>query len=407
MTRRLRWTLLALAALLLAGLVGRAWLARKADRARAAQAVPAVLAVELAPGDVVAATLVELTQAVEVSGGLKAVRSAVVKARVAAEVREVAVREGDTVQAGQLVARLDDTEYRFRLRQAEQQAASARAQMQLAQRTLDNNRALVEQGFISKNALDTSAFNSAAAEAGLQAAEAAADLARKAQRDTEVRAPIAGVVAQRAVQVGERVSVDARLLEIVDLSRIELEAAVTPEDLGSVTVGAAARLHVDGVEAPVTARVARINPSTQTGTRAVVVYLALDPAPGLRQGLFARGEIETGRRRALAVPRSAVRVDQARPYALAVAGGRAQRRPVTTGATGSASFGGLPAEPATEIASGLAAGELVLRGRIGTLRDGTPVRLAAGTPAAAPPPAAVPPGAASGAPPAVPAASAP
>ena len=377
MKRPLRWAVGLLAVLLLTALLGRALLARRAERDRALQAAAApAAAIELSPVDVAQATLADLTRSVDVSGGLKAVRSAVVKAKVAAEVREVAVREGDAVQAGQLLGRLDDTEYRFRLNQAEQQAASARAQREIARRALENNRALVDQGFISKNALDTSVSTAAGNEALLQAAAAAVDLARKALRDTEIRAPIAGIVSQRAVQVGERVAVDARLVEIVDLSQIELEAAVPPEEMGGIAVGAAARLRVDGIAAPVSARVARINPSTQAGTRAVIVYLAVDPVPGLRQGLYARGSIELERRRALVVPASAVRIDRALPYVPVVAGGRVVQRTVGLGVRGNAGFAGRPAEPAVEIVDGLAAGETVLRGTVGALREGTPVRLA-------------------------------
>ena len=377
MKRRLKWIVFAAAVLLLGALVARTVIARKSEQARIAKAAPSPMAIDLLPGDVVQAVATDLTRTLDVSGGLKAVRSALVKARVAAEVREIGVREGDTVRAGQLLGRLDDTEYRFRLRQAEQQQASAQAQLQIARRALENNRALVDQGFISKNALDTSISTAAGNEAGVLAAAAAADLARKALRDTEIRAPIAGMVAQRAVQVGERVSVDARLVEIVDLSQLELEAALAPENMAGVTIGAIASLQVDGVAAPASARLVRINPSTQAGTRAITAYLAVDPLPGLRQGLFARGSIEIERRRALAVPASAVRVDQARPYVLVVAGGQVANRLVTLGDRGNASFAAQAGEQAFEIKAGLAAGELVLRGTVGALRDGTAVRLTA------------------------------
>ena len=383
MSRRMRWVLAALASVVLAALVGRALLARRADRAQAMRPTPG-LVIDLAPGDVVVATDTELTQTLQISGSLKAFASSVVKARVAADVREITVREGDRVTAGQLLGRLDDTEYRFRLRQAEQQAASARAQLQIAQRALESNRGLVDQGFISKNALDTSISTAAANDAALQAAEAAADLARKALRDTEIRAPITGTVSQRLVQPGERASVDARLLEIVDLSRLELEAALTPEDVAGLPVGAGARLQVDGVAEMVQARVARINPSTQAGTRAVIVYLAVAPQPGLRQGLFGRGAIELARSRALAVPASALRVEQARPYVIVVAAGRAAQRPVTAGLRGEAAFGNGPREPAVAVTVGLNAGDTVLRGSVGSLRDGTAVRLG-GLPTAATP----------------------
>lgn len=365
---------LAVVALLAAG--GWRFAAQRAQPA--APKAPAVApAIELAPGDVARATRAELVTALTVSGGLKAVDSAVVKARVAAEVTRLTVREGDRVTAGQVLGRLDDTELRWRLRQAEDQAAAAQAQLEIAERTLANNRALVDQGFISKTALDTSVSSANGARASLQAAQAAAELARKSVQDTEIRSPIAGLVSQRFVQPGERVSVDARLVEIVDLSRLELEAAVTPEDVLGVRVGQPAVLSVDGLAAPVPAKVVRINPATQAGTRAVMTYLQVQPGPaaaGLRQGLFARGTVETGRKAALVVPASALRFDQARPYVLVVADGVARVKPVVLGARGDVGFGGAP-EAAVEVTSGLAEGETVLRGSVGALRDGTRVSL--------------------------------
>ena len=383
MSRRARWWLLASAAavVLVAALVARGWVAR---RGALAPATPATLAasaaapsVLLAPGDVVRAEQTELTSLLAISGGLRAVDTAVVKARVAAEVKTLAVREGDRVQAGQLLGRLDATEYQWKLRQAEDQAAAAAAQLDIAQRTLDNNKALVNQGFISRTALDTSVSSTAGAQASLQAARAAAELARKAVADSDIRAPISGLVAMRAVQPGERVGVDAKLLEIVDLSRIELEAAVAPEDVLGLRVGQAAQVLIDGLAAPVPAKVVRISPSAQTGTRSVMAYLALASSTGLRQGLFARANIELQRRSALVVPVSAVRFDQARPYVLAVENSKAVARGVTTGARGNVLLNGVN-ESAVEITEGLQAGALVLRGTVGALRAGTALQLPAG-----------------------------
>lgn len=354
------------------------WRVAATRAAKAPVAAPAVApAIELAAGDVARAMRTELVTTLAVSGGLKAVDSALVKARVAAEVAQLSVREGDRVAAGQLLGRLDDTEQRWRLKQAEDQAAAAQAQLEIAERTLANNRALVEQGFISKTALDTSVSSANGARASLQAAQAAAELARKAARDSEIRAPIAGLVSQRFVQPGERVSVDARLLEIVDLSRLELEAAVAPEDVLGVRVGQSALLAVDGLAEPVAAKVVRINPATQAGTRAVMTYLQVLPGPaaaGLRQGLFARATLETGRKAALVVPASALRFDQARPHVLAVVDGVVRVKPVVLGVRGDVGFGGAP-EAAVEVASGVAEGEMVLRGSVGALRDGTRVTL--------------------------------
>jgi membrane fusion protein (multidrug efflux system) len=344
----------------------------------AAPAAPA--AIELAPGDLATATQAELSTQLVIHGGLRAVHSAYVKAKVATEVVTLTVREGDRVSAGQLLGTLDATEFQWRLRQAEDQAAAAQAQLDIAQRTLDNNKALVDQGFISRNALDTSASSAASARASLQAARAAAEIARKAVNDSSLRSPISGLVAQRLVQPGERVALDARLLEIVDLSRIELEAAVAPEDVPSLRVGQAARVQVDGLAEVLPARVARINPSAQTGSRTVLAYLEVQTtgpaAAALRQGLFARATIELQRRTTLVVPDSALRFDQALPYVLVLEAGQAQQRSVATGARGTVLIDGR-SEPGVEIVQGLQPGALVLRGTVGALKAGTPLARAA------------------------------
>ena len=391
MTRRVRWglTVFASGLLILAALFLTRLRAGAEAGKPAAAASASGQAIELAAGDVARAAQVPLTTLLQVSGGLKATNSAVVKAKVAAELTELSVREGDRVAAGQLIGRLDATEFRWRLRQAEDQAQAAQSQLDIARRTLDNNKALVSQGFISRNALDTSESSAAGAEASLQAARAAAELARKAMADTEIRAPIAGLVSQRLAQPGERVAVDGRIVEIVDLSRIELEAAVAPEDVPAMRVGQVARVQVDGLADELAARVVRVNPAAQAGTRSVMAYLELAPsaaAAGLRQGLFARASIELQRREALVVPASALRVDRAQPYVLVMAAGKVSQRVVRTGARGDVLIDGRQ-EPAVEILEGLAAGEVVLRATVGALRDGTRVAMPAATASGAATPA--------------------
>ena len=345
--------------------------------------------IELSAGDVSRAFFAELGTPLAISGSLKAVNSAVVKAKVAAELKSLGVREGQQVQAGQLLGVLDSTEFDLRLRQAEEQATAAQTQLDIAQRTLDNNKALVSQGFISRNALDTSNSNMAGASASLQAARAAAEITRKAVRDTRIVAPISGLIAQRFVQAGERVALDARIVEIVDLGKLELEAAVAPQDVVRLRVGQTATVMVDGLTQAVPARVVRINPSAQTGTRSVLAYLALDSSATLRQGLFARASVELQRKRALVVPASAVRYDQAQPYVIVLQAGQAQQRRVSTGLHGNtttvatgvpAGAGAAPAaseEAVLEITSGVTEGDVVLRGSVGTLRTGTRLALQA------------------------------
>jgi len=371
---KLGWVVGLVVLLLVAGFVARTLHARSQAQAEAAAPAKPAQAMELNASDIVFARVQPFNRTLQISGSLKAVDSAVVRAKVAAELKTLTVREGDTVTAGQTIGQLDTLEVDLRVQQADQNAASAKAQWDIAQRALNNNRALVAQGFISATGLETSISNEAAARATYEAALAAVNLARKARTDARLVSPISGLVSQRLVQPGERVAVDARLVEIVDLSRIELEAAVAPEDIGQVAVGQTARLAAEGLDGPVTAQVVRINPSTQAGTRAVLVYLRLDPRPNLRQGLFLTGAIDLSTTSALTVPLSAVRVDQAQPYVLAVVGDRVERRKVTLGQRGELPIDGR-IESVVELSSGVTDGTVLLRGSAGALRDGTQVRV--------------------------------
>lgn len=372
MTRRSTGILIGLIALLLLSVsIGRAVIARRQAQAElSAPAAPTV--VHLAPSDLTVARTVSLDRVLSVSGSLAAVNTAVVKAKIAAEVRSLSVREGDAVKVGQVLGQLDPTDAQARLRQAQEQAQSAKAQLDIAERTLQNNRALVDQGFISRNALDTSTSNAAAARANLLAAHAATDVARKAVADAVIRAPIGGAISQRLVQPGEKVGVDTRLLEIVDLSRVELEAALAPEDVVALRPGHEAQVRVDGIPAPLKGTIARINPAAEAGTRAVMVYLTLEPHPAVRHGLFASGDIRLPPAQGLAVPESSVQSSGTVRQVLVVEDGRVVRRDVTLGERGR-----LGDTAMVIVRQGLAEGAMVLTAAATGVAAGTQVATAA------------------------------
>ncbi|MDD2712216.1 MAG: efflux RND transporter periplasmic adaptor subunit, partial [Simplicispira sp.] len=221
MTNKKRWIPWVIGTLVVAlvGLgIGRAVSTRQAQQKAlaAAAAAPVQVALKITPDEVWRVQRQKLALGVAVSGTLRAVHSATIKARVAGELQGLTLREGDSVQAGQQVARIDAVEMQARLRQAQQQADAARAQVDINQRQFSNNQALVNQGFISRTALETSQANLQAAQSSHQAALAAADVARKGLADTVLRSPLSGQVAQRLAQNGERVGVEARILEVVD-----------------------------------------------------------------------------------------------------------------------------------------------------------------------------------------------
>lgn len=314
-----------------------------------------------------------LVLSLPISGNLKAVNTVAVKARVPGELIELKGREGDSVKAGEVVARLDPTEYQRRLRQAEQQADAAKTQIDIAKRQYDNNKALVEQGFISKTALDTSQASLAGAQATYNAALAGADVARKTLEDTVMRSPITGQIASRLAQPGEHVGMDMRLMDIVDLGNLELEATLSPADSVDVRIGQEAVLNVESRAQTINAKVMRINPSVQANSRSVLVYLRLQSTTGLRQGMYAQGDLQLRQHQTVAVPLSAVRTDKPQPYVQTLVNNKVAHHTVSLGQRGRLAQQ-TAGEPWVAI-SGLPANSQVLPASVGALREGSPVRL--------------------------------
>ena len=336
--------------------------------------------IELQASELVLAQTQSLVHALPVSGNLKALNTVAIKARVAGELLELKGREGDSVKAGQVLARIDPTEYQRRLRQAEQQADAAKTQIDIAKRQYDNNKALVDQGFISKTALDTSFATLAGAQATYNAALAGADVARKSLDEAVLYAPISGQISARLAQPGERVGIDTRLLELVDLSSLELEATLSPADSVDVRVGQEALLSLEGREQQIRARVQRINPSVQSNSRSVLVYLQLQSTSGLRQGMYGQGELQLSQTQGIALPLETVRTDKPQPYVQVLDKDRVMHQTVTLGTRGRLSSG---AHAGTwVVVQGLPANTQVLPARVGALREGLNVRIANPTPAA-------------------------
>lgn len=381
MKHKLAWVAAVVAVAVLAS---GAWRAQSTRQARQhtlqeqAQRSPAPLTLQ--KSELLALVPRDLQLDLPISGVLKARQQAFVKARAAGELQGLQVREGDSVRAGQVLAQIDATENAARLRQAEQQAQAAAAQLAIAQRQLENNRALVGQGFISPTALQTTQANWDAAQANHLAAQAGVELARKALHDTVLRSPIDGQVAQRLANNGERLGVEARVLEIVDPRELELEALLAPADALQVRLGQSAQLRLQGQDSgpSVRATVVRINPSAQASSRALPVYLLLErtattdaATAALRQGQYVQGVLTVGSAQVLALPLEVVRTDKPEPYVQALENQRVVHRSVQLGARSL-----LNGQTWVAITQGLSEGAQVLAASVGLLREGTEVRTA-------------------------------
>ena len=113
----------------------------------------------------------------------------------------------------------------------------------------------------------------------VKSAEAQVQLAQNALRDAIVTSPLAGIVAKRHVQPGEKVAFDSPLVTVVDLKDMELQAVVPAVDVPELVIGMPVDLAIDGFgERRFSGRIERINPATEAGTRAILVYVGIPNA---------------------------------------------------------------------------------------------------------------------------------
>ena len=335
---------------------------------------------EFAAADLARVESQSLSRWLPVSGALQPVRQATVKAKVSGDVRQITVREGESVRAGQLLAHIDTADLEAKLLERTGALESAKAQLAMAGKTQATNLALLKQNFISQNAYDNSESSFGVSQGSVKSAEAQVQLARNALRDATATSPLAGVVAKRHVQPGEKVAFDSPLVTVVDLTDLELQAAVPATDVPELSIGRAVELSIDGFgERRFTGRIERINPATEPGTRAILVYVGIPNADGaLRSGMFATGRIALAASAPLAtLPATAIRTEAGRSFVWTVEGGKLVKRGVVIGQRDDTAG-------RIEIKTALPAGVPVLAARFDNLKDGAPAIVKAPSPVPAP-----------------------
>lgn len=357
-------------------LAATAWaLKHRAPRPGAAPdtTVAASRSMELAATDVTVVTRGTIERTVPLSGTLRPYEQAIVKSKVAGELRAMPVREGEAVRKGQVIARFDDLELRARVAEKRASLEASRAQLDLARKTWAMNEQLLQQNFISRNAADSVASSAAVAEANVRAAQAQLELVDKSLADAVLVAPISGIVSERFAQPGEKLPVDARIVALVDLSRLELEADVPATDITLVQVGGRVAFRVDGIgDRIIEGRVERINPTADDRSRTVKVYVALaNPTGVLKGGLFAKGALSTGgAREATLLPLAALREDAGQTVVDVLEGDTVRRQTVKVGVRDAA-------RGVAELIDGPAPGARVLNANLGNVKPGDRVRVAA------------------------------
>jgi RND family efflux transporter MFP subunit len=341
-------------------------------------------ALRFGPMDWVTVKPILLASYIPLTGSVRAVDSATVKAKVAGELRSLSVREGMAVNKGDIIGQIDTTDYQLRIQERQAQLRQAEAQLLTAQRNADANQQLVARGFISENSSANTVSALDAAKAARDTVQFQLDQALKALGDTRLIAPISGMVAERHALPGEKLSPDNKVLSIVSTEKLEAELAVPAQDLVGIQIGQRLDLHVEGVDTAQAAKVLRINPATSGSSRNVMVYLQLEgPTSKLRIGAFVQGLLPLqSKGQVLAVPLNAVRDQGGRQAVWVVRQGKLEEQLVRTGIRDDRAKAPNGALGMVQILEGLNEGDAVIATALGTsssgsaaMKSGVPVQL--------------------------------
>jgi multidrug efflux system membrane fusion protein len=333
----------------------------------------------------------------EATGTVRARTTAVIAARMAAAVREVRVQVGDRVREGQALVALDARDLdvnsrraeaareavRASLPEAESGIAAAKANLDLAQSTFGRMQELFGKKSISNQEFDEASGRVKSARAAYEMEQARRGTlnARLAQADQEVRsmevvrsyaeiaAPFAGVVVAKWVEPGSMATPGAPLLTIEKEGAFRLEAAVEESRMGSIRVGQAVSVMIDGANRTFEAKVSEIVPAMDAASRSGTVKIDL---PGsatsatLRSGAFGRAVFPQGNRQMLAIPAGAVTERGQLQSVIVAENGVARTRLITVGQK---------TKDRVEVLSGLTAGEKVVFPASAALSDGDRVEV--------------------------------
>ncbi len=323
---------------------------------KAVSTSPAGIPFELAAVEIARIGQRQMAERLRISGELQPVSRVVLRAREAGKLIEVNVREGQSVRAGDVMARFETTELEATLLQRQSDRDAAEAELSRAAQALARTEQLAARNVTSAEELDKAKSDVVVKTARVQSLSAQADIVRLMLRNSEVRAPFDGTVTRRFVEAGARVAADGDLLTLVDASLLEAKVLVSTRDIARIAKGQVAELEIDGMGGEIIrSTVERINPVAEEDTRFVAVYLRLANNDGrLWGGMFASGSIVLREKSdALVIPSIALRRDEAGYHVLKVLDGHLRRQTVTPGPRWS---GG----DLVEIAGGLTGGETIL-----------------------------------------------
>ena len=311
--------------------------------------------------DVAKVTVVNLVDDVNAVGNIRSNESVVIRPEVAGRITRLNFDDGQRVKKGQVLVAFDST-----VNQAE--VLQAKAELGIAKANFERNADLAKQKFISDRARDESRAN-------VQVLEAKLALAEARLSKLEIKAPFSGIVGIRTVSVGDYVKDGADLVNLEDISSVKVDFRIPERYADLVQRGQAIEVIVDALPGkPFKAKVDAVDPQVDSSGRSALLRGRIDNPEGrLKPGMFARVRLLLAEREnALMVPEEAIVPQGGKVTVWKVVDGKAMRTEVKTGLRRAAKV---------EIVQGLSAGDTVVTaGQIRLSKDGTPVRIAPGTP---------------------------
>lgn len=337
-------------------------------KANEAAAEPEIV---LGQSDIATAHLAAINAGSVLTGSLQPAWIVAVKAQVPGTIEDLKVDRGVAVSAGQVLATIRAEGIRGQAEGARAGVLAAEAGLAVAKQRLESARTLREAGALSEIDLKAAAAGYEAAVAQVAAARAGAAAAGEAAGHATVRAPISGVVSDRNVEAGESVNPGQPLFTVVRADELELSGQVPIEDAAQIRPGQNVVFSLDAYpNQQFKGSVSRVEPTANTDTRQVGVYLRMRNPGRLVGGQFASGRIEMNAvANALVIPESAVRGTNGDASVLLIQNGRVVKRTVVLGVHDAAS--GM-----VQIRSGLQPGDIVLAAPGGTITDGARVKIA-------------------------------
>jgi membrane fusion protein (multidrug efflux system) len=307
---------------------------------------PPPIAGELAP-----ARLIELPRSESAVGTIRAVHETSIGSNVLGRVVEVDLKSGQPVKAGDVLVRIDDTELRARLQQAN--AAVEKAEAARSQAAVDEQRfrALIESQAVSQQEYDNRATALRLADAELSRARETAKEAQAMLEWATIRSPIDGTVINKKVDVGDMATPGQVLVTLFDPTRMQLVASVRESLTRRLRLGQDIGVRIDGLEEECHGTVSEIVPEAETASRTFQVKVTGPCPAGIYSGMFGRIVIPLEEEQVLVVPRRAVRKVGQLELLDVAEDGRAAKRAIRTGRT---------LGDQVEVLSGLSEGEKVV-----------------------------------------------